>query len=239
MRIAIVDDLKEERNLLIERLTKQLNPRHLHTEIFEYENGEDFLKIAKANPFSVVFLDIYMNGLNGIDTAKELRDFDKDCILIFTTTSTDHALDGFRVRAMNYLVKPYTEDDLFKLVDEIIQRLPAADKYMNIKVDGCDLRLNFNSIVSAEHFHHKMQIKTSSKQVLLTRQTFHEFTSRLKDDDRFFICNRGVIINLEHALDFHDTSFTMDDGSMIHVSRNLLKSARQTFMDYLFKRRMF
>ena len=56
-----------------------------------------------------------MNGINGIETAKKLRSFDKDCLLIFTTTSTDHALERFQVRATHYLVKPYTDKDLSAL----------------------------------------------------------------------------------------------------------------------------
>ena len=96
MRIAIVDDISEERTLLHNRLESQFSRRNVHTDILEYENGETFLTAAKECPFTVVFLDIYMNGSNGIDTAKELRRSDTDCLLIFTTTSTDHALEGFR-----------------------------------------------------------------------------------------------------------------------------------------------
>ncbi len=58
---------------------------------------------------------------NGIDTAKELRRSDTDCLLIFTTTSTDHALEGFQVRALHYLVKPYSENDISALADEIVK----------------------------------------------------------------------------------------------------------------------
>ena len=121
MRIAIVDDIKEERDKLADVLTKQLSRRGIHVNLFEFENGEDFLIAAKERPFTVVFLDIYMSGANGIETARELRTFDSDALLIFTTTSTDHALDGFKVRAMHYLVKPYPENeisDLFILDDE-------------------------------------------------------------------------------------------------------------------------
>ena len=103
MRIAIVDDISEERTLLRNRLESQFSRRNVHVDIFEYENGETFLTAAKECPFTVVFLDIYMNGSNGIDTAKELRRSDTDCLLIFTTTSTDHALEGFQVRALHYL----------------------------------------------------------------------------------------------------------------------------------------
>ena len=96
MRIAIVDDISEERTLLRNRLESQFSRRNVHVDIFEYENGETFLTAAKECPFTVVFLDIYMNGSNGIDTAKELRRSDTDCLLVFTTTSTDHALEGFQ-----------------------------------------------------------------------------------------------------------------------------------------------
>ena len=62
MRIAIVDDIKEERDKLADVLTKQLSRRGIHVNLFEFENGEDFLIAAKERPFTVVFLDIYMSG---------------------------------------------------------------------------------------------------------------------------------------------------------------------------------
>lgn len=82
MRIAIVDDIKEERDKLADVLTKQLSRRGIHVNLFEFENGEDFLIAAKERPFTVVFLDIYMSGANGIETARELRTFDSDALLI-------------------------------------------------------------------------------------------------------------------------------------------------------------
>ena len=69
MKIAIVDDISDERTLLRNRLESQFSRRNVHTDIFEYENGETFLTTAKECPFTVVFLDIYMNGSNGIDTS--------------------------------------------------------------------------------------------------------------------------------------------------------------------------
>ena len=62
MRIAIVDDISEERTLLRHWLESQFSRRNVHVDIFEYENGETFLTAAKECPFTVVFLDIYMNG---------------------------------------------------------------------------------------------------------------------------------------------------------------------------------
>ena len=239
MRIAIVDDISEERTLLRNRLESQFSRRNVHVDIFEYENGETFLTSAKECPFTVVFLDIYMNGSNGIDTAKELRRSDTDCLLIFTTTSSDHALEGFQVRAMHYLVKPYTEDELSSLTDEILSRIPTPEKTLPLKVNGSEFQVPFKTIVHADHFSHMIHIHTTAKKELVIRQSFSSFTAPLKEDSRFFVCNRGTIINMEHAVDFDGTMFLLDDGSKIAVSRELSKLARQHFMDYLFQREDF
>ena len=179
MRIAIVDDIKEERDKLADVLTKQLSRRGIHVNLFEFENGEDFLIAAKERPFTVVFLDIYMNGANGIETARELRIFDSDALLIFTTTSTDHALDGFKVRAMHYLVKPYPENEISDLIDEVLSRIPDSGKYIDIKVNGSNVQVPFRHIIYAEHFSHMIHIHTTGGKELITRQSFEAFTASL------------------------------------------------------------
>lgn len=236
MRIAVVDDIASERKLLCSRLTEQFARRGVHADLFEYENGESFLAGAKERPFTVVFLDIYMTGANGIETAKELRGFDSDCLLVFTTTSTDHALEGFRVRAMHYLVKPYEEKELSGLTDEILSRIPSSGKYLDVKVSGSNVQIPFQKIVFAEHFSHMIHIHTTGGKELITRQSFEAFTASLKMDPRFYLCSRGVVINLEHAVDFDGALFILDDETRISVSRKLVKNARQTFMDFLFQR---
>ena len=171
MKIAIVDDISDERTLLRNRLESQFSRRNVHTDIFEYENGETFLTTAKEYPFTVVFLDIYMNGANGIDIAKELRRSDTDCLLIFTTTSTDHALEGFQVRALHYLVKPYSENDISALADEILSRIPDSGKYIDVKVNGSNIQIPFQKIIYAEHFSHMIHIHTAGEREMAVSYT--------------------------------------------------------------------
>lgn len=107
---------------------------------------------------------------------------------------------------------------------------------MDIKVSGSDIRLNYQSIVYAEHFSHMIHIHTPAKKTLITRLPFKSFIAPLCQDARFFVCGRGVIVNLEHAADFEDTAFIMDEGSRVFFSRELMKSARQAFMVFLLQR---
>lgn len=236
MRIAIVDDIESERKELHKRINAQLLHHTLNAQIFEYENGETFLIDAGKERFDLAFLDIYMNGINGVETAAKLRTFDQECILIFTTTSTDHALDGFRVRALHYLVKPYSDDELDNLFCEIIERLPTPEKHLDVRIVGGTARLRFCEIMYAQHFRHQIHIHTSDGNTTVTRQTFRDFTAELEGDERFFLCNRGVIINLEYADDFNGTDFKLKNGDAISVSRDTAKSARLAFCDFLFKR---
>lgn len=104
-----------------------------------------------------------MNGANGIEIAREFRNTNKDCLLIFTTTSPDHALDGFKVRAMHYLVKPYTAEELSSLIDEILTRIPAPEKKLTVKVNGNNLIIPFKTIIHADHFSHMIHIHTTKK----------------------------------------------------------------------------
>ena len=109
-------------------------------------------------------------------------------------------------------------------------------KKLTVKVNGSDLQIPFKTIIHADHFSHMIHIHTTKEKELVIRQSFGAFTAPLKEDSRFFICNRGTIINMEHAVDFDGTMFLLDDGSKIVVSRELCKPARQHFMDYLFQK---
>ncbi len=235
MRIAIVDDIASERENLRRRLNAQLARFALHAEISGFRSGTEFLSAARKNRFDLTFLDIYMENENGVDTARKLRCFDTDCLLVFTTSSTDHALDGFRVRAVQYLVKPYSDEELAALFDEIEKRFPAPDKYIELNAIGGTIRLRFSEIQYAEHYRHQIHIYTADGQRTVIRQTFREFTESLSDD-RFFLCSRGLIVNLEYAEDFDGADFILKNGERLPVSRELSKTARLAFGDFLFKR---
>ena len=236
MRIAIVDDLADERAWLKERLARQLALRGAEAELLEFDSGESFLAAEKKQRFTAAFLDIYMDGMSGMEAAKELRKTDASCLLVFTTTSADHALEGFQVRALHYLVKPFSESELSALLDEMLAKLPRPEPFLAVKVGGSDVRLFYRDMICAEHFAHMINIRTTAGKTLATRQSFKVFTEPLRKDTRFFVCGRGVIVNLEHAADFQDAAFCMTDGSRVYVSQELRKSARQTFMEFLLQK---
>lgn len=235
MRIAIVDDAAGDRRQLKNAVQNQLSRLFQPAQIEEFKTGAAFLKAAGQERFELVFLDIYMESENGVDTARALRAFDEQCLLVFTTTSPDFALEGYRVRAFHYLLKPVAEADLQTLFEEISRLHPAKEPFLSVNTNSGTMRIRYADILYASHYQHRIHIHCTGGREVVTRLTFRELCARLQDE-RFFVCSRGVLVSLEQAADFDGRDFVLKSGERVPVSRDLAKNARNAFGDFLFAR---
>ena len=118
MRIAIVDDCAPDAKTLEDAIRSHLDKRGRTCELCRFHGGDDLFEATDALAFDLVFLDVFLDGANGIDIAERLRRENYPGLIIFTTVSSEHAVDGFRVRAFHYLTKPFTPDDIAAALDE-------------------------------------------------------------------------------------------------------------------------
>lgn len=134
MRIAICEDSKLQYQVLENQVLKWANEREEAIDIEGFESGEEFLfKWPEDCDFDLVLLDINMRGMSGVQLAKEIRKQDKDILIIFITAEVEHALEGYNVSALNYLLKPVKEEALFKCLDissEKIKENSSNAKYL-------------------------------------------------------------------------------------------------------------
>ena len=84
----------------------------MHMQIDQFDNEQKFLYAIKGKKYDLVFLDIFMNRIEGDRVARYVREQWANCQIIFTTASREHAVEAFKVRALDYLVKPYTYENL-------------------------------------------------------------------------------------------------------------------------------
>lgn len=130
LHICICDDEKVQRNNLKVIISTQLELKGIDFHITECEDGESLIESLNKNKncFDIIFLDIEMNGMNGIETAKQIRDINDTAVIIFVTGFTDYVFNGYEVRAFNYVLKPYKEE---KIVDILSQALKQIDSIQN------------------------------------------------------------------------------------------------------------
>lgn len=108
LRIAICDDIYDARFMLCSTIERILETRSVEHQIFEFSSGEGLLTWLQKHggELDLVFLDIEMNELTGMETAKELRRMDDGLQLVFVTGYSDYVYDGYLVGALGYLMKP-------------------------------------------------------------------------------------------------------------------------------------
>ena len=119
MNIAIVDDDPTLRISLRHFLHKWHTDNNLPLKMDEYDDGEEFLDSLQNNKYDIVFMDIFMEKKNGIDTAADMRKIDKNMVLVFLTSSSEHMPDAFSVHAFGYLLKPLLPEKLYRVMNDI------------------------------------------------------------------------------------------------------------------------
>ena len=124
LRIGICDDLADARLVLRSSLERILESRKVQGQFFEFSSGETLLRWYDhhAGELDLIFLDLELHELDGMETARRLRKADSSLQLVFVTGYADHVFDGYRVGALGYLMKPPRQEQL----EEVLDRAQAA-----------------------------------------------------------------------------------------------------------------
>lgn len=242
MEIAIVDDLKDERALIRSFTHKYFEDRKniydTSPNFVEFENGEDFLENYKPDRYEIVFLDIYMDNLTGIDVAKRIASLDKNCSIIFFTTSDDHQLDGYGVHAVGYIMKP-VKDNLsafYTAMDYAVRRLQLDKSGITVLTNCGELHLYYRNILYIECINRTIYIHLADM-VIEVLGKFSDYQSSFLSDSRFLECYRNVIVNMDYIDTPLDCDFILKSGEKIPISRRKKSTVLGTYMMHFIKRK--
>lgn len=232
MKIAVVDDFQKDRDKLALLIEGYLNEMEIPGEVYCYPDGEELLASFRGGEFSAIFLDIYMNGIDGMAVAERIRAIDKECHIIFVTSSENYGIQSYRVRAFYYLVKPYTKEELTVVFDEMWAGARNNLRYIEVKEERVYIKLFLHEIKKAELSGHYINIGTNEN-VVKTRMTMKEFLEKVHDR-RFLECYRNIVINMDYVESIMADEFLMKDGERVMIQMSRLKSVKKEFADYMF-----
>jgi len=235
MNIIICEDTAKDRDILCSHIEKYFSNNNRHAEISVYENGELFLAdtvMLKSKARKIAFLDIYMNEINGIDVAKKIRETDEDMVIIFTTTSLEHGVDGYSVDAMQYLVKPVEYKKVEKVLNKCVNLFADSMRFIKVLSDRKTVKILLKDITLIEVFGHDCLIHTLSK-IITTRRSLDEIEREL-NGDTFLRTNRSHIVNMRYIDDMAENDFLLANGVAVPISRNMKQSVKQAYKKYAF-----
>lgn len=230
MRFAVCDDEAELRRDISDRITA-LCPG---ASVMEFSSGDELL--AGAGSFDIIFLDIGMDGLDGMQTARKLRQNSCRAAIIFVTAFEDRVFDAFDVGAFNFLVKPVSAQKftevLKKAIDSRTEPVATAtsDRFIAVKSGGVSTKLALSEIMYAEVFDRILILHTVSGKV--------EYRGRLNEfekctDETFFRTHRSYLINLRYLEKYTSSEVTMENGDRVLLAKQRYSELVRAYLRYI------
>ena len=226
--IAIVDDEKSIRvqiKFLVEK-------NYIKAIIDTYSSGEDLLQSTRG--YDIVFLDIKMDGANGIDTARALRQKAEDTILIFITGIKEYVFDAFDVGAFHYLVKPIDEMKFNVVYEralaEVKKKTQHQSELLFVKTRNRNVTFKQNEIIYIESRAKKVEIHTGTD-TMEVYAAIGELEKQLMAG--FYRCHRGYLVNMAFIVEYSNDSITLNNGETIILAKEKYGDFVKTYMRYL------
>lgn len=238
MKIAVCDDGADCLSQVI-NVANAYIADHPQTplSLASFSNPYDLLESAdRIGGYDIYVLDVVMPGMNGIQLGLKLRAAGHDGKIIYLTSSEEYAIDSFKVKAFNYIMKPIKKDDFYQTVDEAIASLAVKkDKFIVVKTKDGAVRINYENILYVELnkrvlvYHLKGGHILESVQI---RTPFTEAVAELLNDRRFTLCGASLVVNLTHAAAVSAETITFDDGTGIFLSKKICRELRMAWNIY-------
>ena len=235
IRIAICDDsaaFLQQTKFMLDHWDSC--PAPLETELFS--DGDALLQSHARMPFDIILLDVVMPLLDGIETARELREKDKNVRLVFLTSSAEYAVDSYSVKASDYILKPVAPDRLFGCLEELISEMEDSNRFISVRSAEAVHRLPLSNLefIEAQGRHSLFHMGDGS--TLTASEALNVYENRLAAEESFFKCHRSYIVNIFNIGHWTPREIVMRSGARLPLSRSCHREFEEAYFSVLFRR---
>ena len=232
LKIAVCEDNTEDEGKLLEILETCGIPASCTV----FKSGEELLKSYQPEVFDLLLSDIYMSGISGIEAVKKIRENDKDIPIAFITTSTDHTLESYRLSALKYIEKPFSQkdiEDILKLAE--MHRLNAPS--LTVQKNGKFERISFSRILYLEQQTHRLFIYLKNGSCEDIYEKLSNLLPQLEEAE-FFQPHKSFSVNLNFVKSINSElkCFVMQDDKNIPICREKMGKAKKALESFLFRK---
>ena len=235
MNIALTDDLPREREKIRRIVRDYAAAKRVRIDVSPFGSAEELLRDYRPFQYTAVFLDIYMDGMDGIDAARRIKEADRDAMIVFLTSSKEHMPDAWRLHVFEYVEKPITEEKLFPVLDDILCRVtPTSVPHFSFFSQGTERSVSYDDLVMVgTDTPNYLEVTDRSGEMRQTRMTFAEASDILLKDKRFLLVRRGVIVNMAFIENFDNSRCFLSAASSVPISPRNRKKLEQSWNNYL------
>lgn len=230
IHIAICDDERDMSEKIREMVSEFFRRKNMEIAITQFSSGEELLNYDKT--IDILFLDIQMKDINGIETARELRREKFRGFLIFITVLKEMVFQSFEVQAFDYLVKPIEKTNFEKTMERLLTSMRNVSEANLLVQKGYEsIIVPFDDIIFCEVIDRKIYLHMVSSEIIEFYDKIQNLETKL--DSRFFKCHRSFLINLKYLKSYKDGMAYMEGGKKIPVSRLRSKEFSSIILQYM------
>jgi len=242
IQIAIVDDEMIDlvtaetfiRNHIRECYAKEFDGIRIDT----FSRGEDMISAFEPGVYDLVILDICMERVTGIQVAEVIRSRDQNISIIFLTGSDDYIMDGYRVFADGYFIKPLADhkEEFEKTFRHIFPKLMERYRELPVQSEGLSFSVPYRNIRYVDiDYRHQVRLHLTDHELSIT-MPYDECRDQLLSDERFLECHHRVLVNMDMINSMQKDEFILVDGEKVPISYRRQKDAKAKYMHYLVHR---
>ena len=232
--VAICDDQQDSLAMIHKELVDAANNLDIDVETYPYTDGERIVELIcdEKENFDILFLDIDMPNISGLEVAEKIRKSRSDVILIFISAHEQYVFESIKYRPYRYIRKN-------KMKQEIMPALKSAYNFIMseirkgiiVKTDDGEVKLKHTDIMYFEINARKLKIYTGNGREYISRKTVKEFHNELCDDD-FVQIHSGCVVNTKYIKEYSGYDITLDNGKRLIVSRRRIKDVKTKVLKY-------
>ncbi len=232
IKIAIVEDERDQYEFVARRINDWADKTKQRVTIAYVTSAEEFLfKYDQPATFDILFLDVCMNQMNGMELAKAIRGFDREVQIVFLTGVSDYVFEGYEIGAVRYLIKPIDEKKLSDTLEACLEKLKKrTEDYISFKYLGENIKIARSDIIYVQVNSHYLQMVTT-KETYEWKKSLKKMIERL-DTKRFVAANRSTVVNLEYVSKITREECILENGETIQVSRGAYIALNEAFMKF-------
>ncbi len=234
MKIAICDDDLQEINHITSLIDRYKSESKTPIVYKTFQSATELISNVSSGDCSILFLDILMPGINGMQAAHEIRAYDSDVKIVFLTSSPEFAVESYEVKAYDYILKPVSKDKLFSVLNAVNTREQKSLEGLTVKTQWGMARILFSRIAFVEIMNKKLYFYLVNGCVQEVTSSLAAFEEELLARSEFIKVHRSYIVNLWQVGELRAKELITYAGKKVPISRLLYSKVRDAYMKHLF-----
>lgn len=232
INVAVCDDSEYDLELIKKELDRYSLKKHVKLNVSAYTKAKSVqYELTDGTIADIYILDVSMPDIDGFQLADNIRKFTSSAVIIFLTSMEDQAINGYKAKALRYIIKLNIENDIEEALDSAIAEINKSNENcIAIRYYNDFRKVPYSDIIYVNRISRKLSVVTNSQGELTDNRGISEFFDTL-NDNRFIFIDRSCFVNIDYILQIDGYSMKLKNGHVLPISRRQLQNIKQTIIE--------